>query len=180
MRTLIITLMLAVMTAANAQTNGNDKAKVAEIRAKYSMYKELAARNKNEEAPRSDMTITSNYIIPGCGPTKENIYYAFDLQQDGETGSDYYWPYLIERSYNVAARNYYQEYLYDRNNHSLLFVYVKETSFNGQVNETRYYYGDDSWTYHTVKGEQFGSSDEMLYLGTRLIEGFGYIMNCGD
>ena len=109
-----IMLMLALMTMPSSAQEMT-KAEMASIRAAYSAAKEKIEFNSHaqeQNIPRSDMEIVSHYVIPGCGPTEEIIHYYFTLDEDPVLGTPYYKLYFISTSYNVAARKYYQEFLF--------------------------------------------------------------------
>ena len=138
-----IMLMLALMTMPSSAQEMT-KAEMASIRAAYSAAKEKIEFNSHaqeQNIPRSDMEIVSHYVIPGCGPTEEIIHYYFTLDEDPVLGTPYYKLYFISTSYNVAARKYYQEFLFSEDESQLLFFFQSNDALDGGSDETRYYYG---------------------------------------
>ena len=130
------------------------EAEITAIRAAYREAKEQVEFNSHAEehnVPRNDMEVVSHYVIPGCGPTEEVIHYYFTLDEDPETGACLYHPYLITRSYYVAARKFYQEFLFDRQESQLLFFYQRNDAIDGTIDETRYYYGKNG-VHQSIKG----------------------------
>ena len=130
------------------------KAEMASIRAAYSAAKEQVERNSHaqeQDEPRSDMEIVSHYVIPGCGPTEEVIHYYFTLGEDPVLGTPYYKIYFISTSYNVAARKFYQEFLFGEEESDLLFFFQSNDALDGGTDETRYYYGK-SGVHRSIKG----------------------------
>lgn len=130
------------------------KAEMASIRAAYSAAKEQVERNSHaqeQDVPRSDMEIVSHYVIPGCGPTEEVIHYYFTLGEDPVLGTPYYKIYFIFTSYNVAARKFYQEFLFGEEESDLLFFFQSNDALDGGTDETRYYYGK-SGVHKSIKG----------------------------
>lgn len=138
-----IMLMLALMTMTS-RAQEVTKAEMASIRAAYSAAKEKIEFNSHaqeQNVPRSDMEIVSHYVIPGCGPTEEIIHYYFTLDEDLVLGTPYYKLYFISTSYNVAARKFYQEFLFSEDESQLLFFFQSNDALDGGTDETRYYYG---------------------------------------
>lgn len=142
--------LVAMMMCAQEVT----EAEMTGIREAYSVAKaqvELNGLAEDENVPRSDIEVVSHYVIPGCGPTQEVIRYYFTLEEDPETGACVYNPYLITRSYNVAARKFYQEFLFDKQEASLLFFFQSNDAIDGSTDETRYYYGKNG-IHKSIKG----------------------------
>ena len=140
---LIIVLSFMVLPAMLHAQEMTD-AEIAAIRAAYSAAKEQVEINRHaqeQNVPRNDMEVVSHYVIPGCGPTDEIIHYYFTLDEDPESGTCFYHPFFVSRSYNVAARKFYEEFLFDRQEAQLLFFYQRNDAIDGTINETRYYYG---------------------------------------
>ena len=138
-----IMLMLALMTMTS-RAQEMTKAEMASIRAAYSAAKEKIEFNSHaqeQNVPRSDMEIVSHYVIPGCGPTEEIIHYYFTLDEDPVLGTPYYKLYFISTSYNVAARKFYQEFLFSEDESQLLLFFQRNDALDGGTDETRYYYG---------------------------------------
>ncbi len=153
MKRFALTIIVALLALVNYAQQVSD-AELTAIRAAYSDAKqqvELNSHAQEQNVPRSDMEVVSHYVIPGCGPTEEVIRYYFTLDEDPEEGTCVYKPYLITRSYNVAARKFYQEFLFDKQEATLLFFYQSNDAMDGSTNETRYYYGKHG-VHQTIKG----------------------------
>lgn len=147
--TIVLSFMVLFMFAQEVT-----EAEITAIRAAYREAKEQVEFNSHAEehnVPRNDMEVVSHYVIPGCGPTEEVIHYYFTLDEDPETGACLYHPYLITRSYYVAARKFYQEFLFDRQESQLLFFYQRNDAIDGTIDETRYYYGKNG-VHQSIKG----------------------------
>ena len=143
MKRINLTIVLS-LTALFLFAQEVTKAEISAIRAAYRdaiEQVELNSHAQEQNVPRHDMEVVSHYVIPGCGPTDEIIHYYFTLDEDPETGTCFYHPYFISRSYNVAARKFYQEFLFDSQEAQLLFFYQRNDAIDGTINETRYYYG---------------------------------------
>ena len=147
-------VLLMALTTIPSRAQQITKAEMADIRATYSAAKEQIELNNHaqeQNMPRSDMEIVSHYVIPGCGPTEEVIHYYFTLDEDPVLGTPYYRLYFIFTSYNVAARKYYQEFLFGDDESGLLFFFQSNDALDGGTDETRYYYGKNG-IHKSIKG----------------------------
>ena len=174
----IITLLIA-LTSIPSRAQEMTKAERDGIRAAYSAAKERIERNNHaqeQNMPRSDMEIVSHYVVPGCGPTDEIIHYYFTLGEDPVLGIPYYNIYFITRSYNVAARRFYQEFLFDEDESRLLFFFQSNDAQDSGSDETRYYYGK-SGIHKSIKGS--AELDEVFAarLADELKSAFALLMN---
>ena len=151
---LLLTLVLAIHTSW-AQDTPRAKKCVAEVRKQYAAAKERNEREEKEEyAPKENMTVNLNYIIPGCGPTAETLHYLFTAKDGEEPGMRTYQPLLITRKYNVAARQMYEEYLFDGQTGEIIFTLFQHDNYNDGKDETRYYFDRDGKAWEIVKGER--------------------------
>lgn len=183
----LLFLVIAVFSAAalQAQKSPQARARVAEIRKMYSSAKETMTRNDNSGEFRSDMKVEARYIVPGTGPTKETVHYYYELQNDGEEGVAFYQPYFITRSYNVAARKFYQEFLFDTEKHELVFAYESEENFEGGTDEVRCYWGvngrGETGLVHKIeKGKPFADENSLLQKSSALVGSLNMFINQGD
>ena len=155
-RYFIITFIVLLMASTTMPSRAQEitKAEMARIRAAYSAAKERVELNSHaqeQNVPRSDMEIVSHYVIPGCGPTEEVIHYYFTLGEDPVLGTPYYKLYFISTSYNVAARKFYQEFLFGEDESDLLFFFQSNDALDGGTDETRYYYSKQG-VHKAIKG----------------------------
>ncbi len=176
-------MMLALLSASVtvAQTRAV-KSRVAEIRKLYQQAKEDAKHIDDGEGPRSDMEVTANYMVPACGLTTETLHYYYELQQDGEDYSPFYQPYLVTRKFNVAAREYFQEFLYDRDRRTLIFAYTCEVGYDGGKNESRYYWdfdeaGANVLCHKILSGKPEITAEEVLKKSRDLADGLNFLLN---
>ena len=147
-------VLLMAIAAVPVQAQEVTKAEMASIRSAYSAAKEQIERKsraQEQNVPRSDMEIVSHYVVPGCGPTEEVIHYYFTLGEDPVLGTPVYNIYFITRTYNVAARKFYQEYLFGDEESGLLFFFQSNDALDGSTDETRYYYSK-SGIHKSIKG----------------------------
>ena len=175
--TFIVLLMALTSMSSHAQEVSKDE--IAGIRAAYQAAKEQVALNdqaQEQDVPRSDMEIVSHYIVPGCGPTEEVIHYYFSLDEDPVLGTPVYNVYMITRSYNVAARKYYQEFIFDGPEYNLQFFYQRNDALDGGTDEIRYYYGKNG-IHKNIKGT--ADLDEVFAarLASELTGAFNLLMN---
>ena len=164
----------AIMTYAQEVTD----AEILAIRTAYRDAKQLVELNSHaqeQSVPRNDMEVVSHYVIPGCGPTEEVIHYYFTLEENSET--DYYVnrPYLITRSYNVAARKFYEEFLFDKDE-TLLFFFQTNDALDGGTDETRYYYGKNG-IHQSIKGHAEIDETFAARLADDLKTAFNHLIN---
>ena len=153
MKRISLTFVLSLMAMLMFAQEVTD-AELSAIRAAYRDAKQQVEINSHageQNVPRSDMEVVSHYVIPGCGPTEEVIHYYFTLDENPETGTYVNRLYLITRSYNVAARKFYQEFLFEKQESTLLFFYQRNDALDGTTDETRYYYGKHG-IHQSIKG----------------------------
>ena len=120
---------------------------VAKIRKLYTEVKQKTENRKKAELPPNETVVTSNYMAPGAGPTKDVTHYFYDSDYDGETSTYIYTPYFITRKYNVGAVDFYEEFLFDKG--GLVFYFSKSGD-----NETRYYWGPNGFLHEVIKGQR--------------------------
>lgn len=178
MKRFTLTIILSFLALLNYAQQVTD-AELTAIRAAYSEAKQLVELNSHaqeQNVPRSDMEVVSHYVIPGCGPTEEVIRYYFTLDEEPEEGICVYNLYLIIRIYNVAARKFYQEFLFDKQEASLLFFFQSNEAMDGTTDETRYYYGKQG-VHQTIKGA--AQMDEVFAsrLADDLKTAFNHLLN---
>lgn len=182
MKKLILFIFAAIMaTSAQAQTA------VDAIRKHYDAMKSQIAEMGNYEGEYPvptyyNVQIKENY--PGTGPHFENIYIYHD---EVESAEDVIFPpkriEFVTTSYNFAARQYYEEYLFDKKG-NLEFLYARSVMEDDYDREYRLYLRGGKAVKAIVK-ERPVSSDEnasfkTVYDGTTIPKQFnrsfqGYI-----
>lgn len=156
-------------------TGQNKQAEVAKIRKAYVTAKADAEKaQKGTDPLLGHMVTTVNHVEPGVGPQKETLQYYFRRTEDQTTGMYRYKPFLITRKYNIAARDFYEEFLFIDSDEGLNFFFKK-----GGSNETRYYYW--SWnnggSHSVINGEPLMDEVFALRLASDLTEAFARLMN---
>ena len=167
MKKIVLSIILCLCALGSVQAQN---AQVANIRKMYAEAKEIIANKKKAEVPPDETVVTSNYMAPGAGPIKDVTHYFYSGEYDENLRNVYYTPYFITRSYNVGARDFYEEFLFDKG--SLVFYFSKS-----QNDETRYYFGPGGFFHEVVKGEK--QMDEVFAsrLANDLVEAFHRLMN---
>lgn len=151
MRKLLCIMLLVLLGAqgADAQT-GKAKAIVASISKHYAEVKEYSGKMAaayadsrieaeqmmdNEAWPPSIYQTTIMQNLPGTGPHKETFRFFYYEEEDYESEGG---PYFMRKihfatvSYNFAARNYKEEYLFDEQG-NLIYVYGRNYDTNMYV-----------------------------------------------
>lgn len=167
-----IALILSAMTL-QAQTTPEAKKDVADIRKLYAeakQYMEGLDQLEREGLPPEKTVFSSNFNEAGTGPTKEVITYYHRVAYDEEAEISVHRPFFITRKFNVAAREYYQEFLYDSDG-NLKFFFEKNPD-----GETRYYYCKDD-VYDIIKGSMSMDCGFAGRLSSELINAFDIIRN---
>lgn len=167
MKKIVLSIILCLCALGSVQAQN---AQVANIRKMYAEAKEIIANKKKAEVPPDETVVTSNYMAPGVGPIKDVTHYFYSGEYDENLRNVYYTPYFITRSYNVGARDFYEEFLFDKG--SLVFYFSKS-----QNDETRYYFGAGGFFHEVIKGEK--QMDEVFAsrLANDLVEAFHRLMN---
>ena len=116
----IVMLFLLCLTTAGQ----NKQAEVAKIRKAYATAKADAEKAKKGTDPvLGHMEVTSSHVEPGVGPQKETLQYFFRRTEDQTTGMFRYKPFLITRKYNIAAQDFYEEFLFIDSDDGLNFFF---------------------------------------------------------
>ena len=167
MKKIVLSIILCLCALGSVQAQN---AQVANIRKMYAEAKEIITDKKKAEVPPDETVVTSNYMAPGAGPIKDVTHYFYSGEYDENLRNVYYTPYFITRSYNVGARDFYEEFLFDKG--SLVFYFSKS-----QNDETRYYFGAGGFFHEVIKGEK--QMDEVFAsrLANDLVEAFHRLMN---
>ncbi|MCQ2974846.1 MAG: hypothetical protein MJ211_08545 [Bacteroidales bacterium] len=119
-----LTIFALLICIAISQTSFAQNT-VESIRSDYSAIKNTIKEMGNgEEMPLLRYEIIKNQNLPGTGPHKEVVQFYFSENENdyGEIESR-----LIKYAsvkYNFAAREFYEEYLYDKNG-KIEFIYAK-------------------------------------------------------
>ena len=166
----IAMLFLLCLTAVGQ----NQQAEVVKIRKAYATAKADADKAmKDTDSMLGHMEVTASHVEPGIGPKKETLHYYYRRIEDQATGMSRYQPFLVTRKYNIAARDFYEEFLF-KQDEGLNFFFQK----NG-ANETRYYYWSTNGggSHKVIKGDSMLDEVFALRLATDISEAFHRLMN---
>ena len=166
---LLIIILLSVLTV-QAQ-----EARLAQIRKLYAEAKESMENRKTFYITTpiyypNDMVVSSNYMAPGAGPIKDVTHYYYQGEYDDQAETVVYTPYFITRKYNVGARDYYEEFLFEKG--GLVFYFCKS-----EKDETRYYWGPNGFFHELIKGQRLMDDAFATRLACDLKEAFDKLMN---
>lgn len=149
-------LLLVFVLSAMPTQGQNSSDRVKEIRQAYAEAQEMT--KIDEPLARTEMTVRLSRNVPGIGLQNRKIEYFGSTHED----EDYNMIYdvrLIRISYNVAARSYYEEYLYDENGKPM-FHYCKYDGFSADLvtkEEKRYYFDDMKLCQYNYKAKDVES-----------------------
>lgn len=174
MKTILFTIALFLSgLIALAQNTPENQKEVAEIRKLYAQAKqEMEGLDglEREGLPPNKTVFSSNYNEAGTGPTKEVVTYYHRVAYDEEAEMSFHRTFFITRKFNVAAREFYQEFLYDTDG-NLKFFFEKNPD-----GETRYYYCNDD-VYDVIKGAMSMDCAFASRLSSELMNAFNIILN---
>jgi uncharacterized protein YxeA len=174
MKNILFTIVLLLSAiSVQAQTTPEAKKEVADIRKQYAEAKqEMEALDKKEQQgqPSNKTVFNSSYNEAGVGPAKEVITYYYQEAYDEEAEIPFHRPFFITRKFNVAAREFYQEFLYDKAG-NLKFFFEKNPD-----GETRFYYCSDD-VYDIINGAMSMDCAFANRLSSELMDAFNIIRN---
>ena len=159
----ILFLVMALMTfgaPAVAQT-------VESIRKDYNAAKDLEKRQQGDDASDINVFQTKVYKMwPGSGPHEAQVTMYCSNNDDDEDYSAYLDNSIcfVTTSYNVAAKSYYEEYLYNRDE-KIEFIYARGVDDSGDMEswteyEYRFYFGANGVIKLIVKRRPFGDESQ--------------------
>ena len=161
MKKIFYTLLLfcsCIITDAAAQN-------IASIRERYSTVKDMIAMQQQDENTNNSSQITWSQNVPGTGPQTCNytLYFTpLEMNEDGYFKNQKL--QFAQSKYNIAACDFYEEYLYDRFE-NLIFIYTRQPSEDGSASvDTRVYLNQGAVLKMTVNEVRDGKS-KLLYSG---------------
>lgn len=151
----LVAMMLPLM--GFAQNDAATKARVQSIREIYRQsMTDINAAQKEDSGKRNDALVSLSLVRPGTGASQETLEFYGELLADSAAGDYRNEAFFIRRSYNIAARKYYNEFLFDRQTGDLLFAYIRTTSDEEPdiKIEDRFYFDKGSLApiWHTATG----------------------------
>lgn len=133
---LMIGLLCCMMLCIDAQTT------VESIRKEYTSIKnDLVEMMKEDGIPAEYCQLHVAQNLPGTGPHFEDVLFYWGDNDDDEIYPTHYVRYASTK-YNFAAREFYEEYMYDQQG-NILFIYAHTPDFdfdNGLIYDFRFYF----------------------------------------
>jgi len=138
---LVLTLMLLSVSAI-AQ-NAAQKKRMAEIRTLYAQA--MQDSKVDPEVPEADnhLYIDIQRMLPGAG--LQNVKTSFFSKDAGDEDNLYKLNvFFIRSKYNLAALNFVEEYVVDRETQNPVFIFFNGNSYqhDGTVEKRYYFYAD--------------------------------------
>lgn len=148
---LVFMLLLGFSMPTMAQ-NKNPKVeeRIQLARQKYSEGKDLVAQNAGNNTPLNYTTVVRKQNWPATGQrVEETEFYYNEIGNEEDPDTKGYALCMVCNTYNVAAREYYEEYVYDDNGHPL-FYYARYDEVNKGKTELRQYYDEAGEVIRTI------------------------------
>ena len=179
-----LTLLLCVAWILTASSQNS----IESIRKEYqSVHEWIARMTPNEEGMSAwppeyfDLHVVQN--LPATGPHHENIRMFYGELEPEEEGDPYPPHYLrfVTAKYNFAAREFYEEYLYD-NKGQVMFIFCKTPEINDDMSscELRMWFDGkkllrfkaDTYTGITIPEKYHEETDRCKQRAKRFLEMF--------
>ena len=153
----LLALCLFCLCAAPAFAQTPEE-RVLEARRAYAEAQEAIAQGRGEPLAKNEITLNATYMLPGSGQTNRKVELFFRTPETDENGR-LKTPalYMARESFNVAARKFYREYLYDAAGEPL-FCFARHDTYDQGTVERRYYYKNRQ----TVSAAPAGDGTEWL------------------
>lgn len=135
-----IFIFLLAFSSLNVIAQNDVMQKIVKL---YTEAKDIVQQQKNEDIPIDCFTYILNQNLPAIGQQtiKYDMYFTLDNNEDNGDEPTYLQTLkLVEKSYNIAAGKFYEEFLFDKG--ELVFYYGKEIYIN--CNEIRMYFDNKS------------------------------------
>ena len=135
---------------------------IQKIRTRYAQVKAKINENVNGYNGGNRATLTMEHTLPGTG--KQKVNYTLYFTPYSSTGDGYLLDHkleVVEASYNIAAQQFYEEYLFDDNG-QIIFIYGRrpDTEQNGWI-ETRWYFNQFQVLKSSITKKIDGQSTEL-------------------
>lgn len=138
---------------------------IASIRERYSTIKDMIAYQQPDKNTNNTSTVTWSQNAPETGPQIYNYTLYFtpvEYNEDGYMKNQKL--QFVQSKYNIAASDFYEEYLYDRFE-NLVFIYTRHPSEDGNATiDTQVYLNQGTILKMTINEVKDGKS-KLLYSG---------------
>lgn len=135
----VISLALALCAAPALAQTPEQQDYIKQVRAAYAEAQATIAQGQGEPQAKNEATLQATYMRPGAGQTQHKVELFFRMVDTDEPGHVRRQLYLARESFNVAARTFHREYLYD-NAGAPLFLHTRHDTYDKGRVEQRYYY----------------------------------------
>lgn len=157
---LVISLLLLGILAAQAQDAKQAiRQHYADVKAQIAQIQELEKSGDQYPVPQT-YTVVIKQNLPATGYHEETLqmFYREELESDEQIYADLYLDFATQK-YNFAAREYYEEYLYDKQGR-IEFIYATEPDVvNGIDYEYRFYFSQGRLIDVLVKSRKTGEGE---------------------
>ena len=157
---LYLTLLLMGTLAAQAQDAKQAiRQHYADAKAQVAQMQELEKSGDQYPVPQT-YTVVIKQNLPGTGYHEETLqmFYREEMENAEQIYADLYLDFAVQK-YNFAAREYYQEYLYDKQGR-IEFIYATEPDvIDGIDYEYRFYFSQGRLIDVLVKSRQTGEGE---------------------
>ena len=161
-------LYLLVLAAVVCSQTATAQSVVENIRKAYAEAKaEIANISSEDGYPPEYYQLNVVQNLPGTGPHHEDVLMIFK-EEPAPEGVVYppHRIFFVTTKYNFAARQFYEEYLFDDDG-NLAFIYAFSPDvFDGKENELRFYFDRGKLVKLTTKQRNMGDTtftDEATY-----------------
>ena len=141
MRKFIFSISMIVLAMLSSWGQGQNDPVIKIIQKAYAEAEAQIAMGEEEHQAKNMMTVDIDQMWPGSGRHNEKIQFYFTL--DNERGNWGNTLYLVRKTHNVAAREFYEEYLYDiQEKGSPLFCLYTYYNNEGERRQLRLYFNN--------------------------------------
>ena len=159
----ICLLLLAAWTQGNAQNT------LGSIRERYAAIKsDIAEMMKEDGWPREYHHLQVMQNLPATGPHLEDVKMYWGERDDDEIYPSHFLRFATVK-YNFAAREFYEEYLYDDDG-KIAFIYARTPDADEDIatlHDLRFYFSNGKLIRATVKSGPLDATElKDIYSGT--------------
>ena len=151
---------------------------ISYIRKKYTDVRNLIVLQKDEAQMQNNAILTLKHNVPGSGPQIVRYELFFTPYSDNmEGGKMQHKLIFVQSSYNIAARSFYEEFLYDESGNPI-FIYTHEPDWEGKIDflDRRMYYQNNELL-KIIISEVTGGKSNVIYQGGEVENQSEYFKN---
>lgn len=168
-------LFMGVLTIQAQDAKKAIRQHYADAKAQIAQIQELEKSGDQYPVPQT-YTVVIKQNLPATGYHEETLqmFYREELERDGQIYADLYLDFATQK-YNFAAREYYQEYLYDKQGR-VEFIYSIEPEVVNDIDyEYRFYFSQGRLIDVIVKNRNTGAGETVfntVYQGKTVPEAY--------